>query len=117
MAATKRHADPIHQAVYTASMIRFFRFIGLIEGITTLVLFLVAMPLKYLAGDASWVPHAGAIHGLAFLAYLAALLFCLRGYGLTAWEWTRTTLAAFIPFGTFLNDPMLKRKQLAAQAR
>lgn len=98
-------------------MIRFFRFIGLVEGITTLVLFLVAMPLKYLAGDANWVPHAGAIHGLAFLAYLAALLFCLRGYRLTAWEWTRTTLAAFIPFGTFLNDPMLKRKQLAAQAR
>ncbi|AKR57665.1 membrane protein [Youhaiella tibetensis] len=97
-------------------MIRFFRAIGLIEGITTLVLFLIAMPLKYLAGDPSWVPHAGAIHGLAFLAYIAALLVCLRGYGLSAWDWARTTLAAFIPFGTFLNDPFLKRKQRETEA-
>lgn len=97
-------------------MIKFFRTVGLIEGSTTIVLFFVAMPLKYLAGDASMIPQAGAIHGIAFVAYMVALPICLRGYGLSAWEWTRAALAAFIPLGTFLNDPSLKRRQLAAEA-
>ncbi|MDC9822494.1 DUF3817 domain-containing protein [Devosia sp. ZB163] len=97
-------------------MIRTFRYIGLVEGFTTLALFLVAMPAKYWFGFPDLVPPVGLIHGFAFLAYLGAMLVCLTGRGLTAWEWTRTTVAAFFPFGTFLNDPMLKRKQLSAEA-
>ena len=42
------------------------------------------------------------------------MLVCLWGRGFSGWEWARTTLAAFIPLGTFLNDGLLKRKQLAA---
>ena len=97
-------------------MIRLFRSIGLIEGFTTLALFLVAMPLKYGLDFPHLVPPVGMIHGVAFVVYLLAMVICLWGRGFTAWEWTRTTVASFFPFGTFLNDPMLKRKQLAAVA-
>lgn len=99
---------------YSHNMIRLFRYIGLIEGITTLALFLVAMPAKYWLGYPDMVPPVGAVHGVAFVIYIVAMVVCLRGSGFTAWEWLRTTLASFFPFGTFLNDPMLKRKQLAA---
>lgn len=97
-------------------MIRLFRTIGLVEGFTTLALFLVAMPLKYWFAYPHLVPSVGMIHGVAFVVYLLAMVVCLWGRGFSAWEWTRTTLASFFPFGTFLNDPMLRRKQLAAAA-
>ncbi|WP_210310464.1 DUF3817 domain-containing protein [Devosia pacifica] len=92
-------------------MIGVFRTIGVVEGITTLALFLVAMPLKYAFAYPHLVPPVGMIHGIAFLTYIAAMLVCLPGRGLTAWEWLKTLFASFFPFGTFLNDPMLARKQ------
>jgi integral membrane protein len=97
-------------------MIKLFRYVGIVEGITTLALFLVAMPLKYWFDMPGLVPPVGMLHGVAFVVYLIAMVVCLWGRGFTAWEWTRTTFAAFFPFGTFLNDPMLKRKQLADSA-
>lgn len=99
-------------------MIRFFRFIALIEGITTIGLFLIAMPLKYFWHNPVLVPPLGMAHGVAFIAYIAVMLFTLpmRGFGLVGW--LRTALAALIPFGTFVNDPYLHRRQLAhAQAK
>jgi integral membrane protein len=99
-------------------MITFFRYVALVEGITTLALFLIAMPLKYGFGNPILVPPVGLIHGIAFLIYVLVMLLALRRRGFSAREWMRTALAAFVPFGTFLNDPMLKRKQaiLAASA-
>lgn|SRR5690606_17028276 len=94
-------------------MIRAFRYIGVFEGITTLALFLVAMPAKYWFGNPDLVPPVGALHGAAFVIYLVAMVVCLWGRGFTPLEWARTTIASFFPFGTFLNDPFLKRKQLA----
>ena len=98
-------------------MIRLFRFIGLVEGITTLALFLIAMPLKYWFGMPELVRPVGMIHGLAFIAYILAMVFILPGRGFSRGEWARTAIAAFFPFGTFLNDPFLKRKQLLDEAR
>ena len=95
-------------------MIRFFRYIGLVEGVTTLLLFLIAMPAKYWFGNPELVPPMGALHGAAFVLYIVAMVICLWGRGFSAWEWTRTTVASFFPFGTFINDGFLKRKQLAA---
>ncbi len=94
-------------------MIKIFRAIALLEGITTLALFFVAMPLKYVFSNPALVPSIGMIHGAAFVIYLIAMVVCLWGRGLTAWEWARTMPAACIPLRTFLNDGLLKRKQLA----
>lgn len=46
--------------------LRLFRTVALVEGVTTIVLFLIAMPLKYLAGNATIMPLAGWTHGFAF---------------------------------------------------
>jgi integral membrane protein len=94
-------------------MIRFFRLVAFVEGITTLALFFIAMPVKYAWGNPVLVPPVGLIHGIAFLVYVAVMFFALRGRGFGRREWVRTTVAAFVPFGTFLNDPMLRRKQEA----
>jgi|SRR5690554_504013 len=91
-------------------MLQFFRIVALIEGVTTLALFLVAMPFKYWLGNAALVPPVGMTHGVAWLAYLLAMVVCLPGKGFTGWEWFRTFVASLFPFGTFLNDGLIKRK-------
>ncbi len=96
-------------------LLKVFRWIAFVEGVTTLALFLVAMPLKYWAGNPALVPPVGLTHGIAFLVYMTALIPGLWGKGFTALQWLRTFLAGFVPFGTFLNDPMLKRRQLATR--
>jgi integral membrane protein len=94
-------------------MLRLFRLIALVEGVTTIALFLVAMPLKYWAGNPTLVPPVGMIHGIAWLAYLVAMLVCLPGRDFSLWGWLRTFLAALVPFGTFLNDGYVRRHEQA----
>nr|WP_316628043.1 DUF3817 domain-containing protein [uncultured Brevundimonas sp.] len=89
-------------------MMRVFRLIALIEGVTTILLFFVAMPLKYLAGDPALVPTTGMAHGVAFIAYLLTMAPALIVSRAGVVGWLRTTLAAFIPLGTFINDGYLK---------
>ena len=85
-------------------MLRLFRYVALIEGVTTLALFLVAMPLKYAFDYPALIRPVGMAHGIAFLAYVAAMLFVLPGKGFGFMGWLRTFVASLVPFGTFLND-------------
>lgn len=87
-----------------------FRLVAVVEGVTTILLFLVAMPVKYLLGNPVWVQVMGPIHGYAFLAYVLLMIVALWGRGWGAGDWLRTFLASLFPFGTFLNDPFLKRR-------
>lgn len=98
-------------------MLELFRRVALIEGVTTLVLFFVAMPAKYLAGQPALVPPVGWIHGIAFIAYVGLMGPALWGRGLSPLGWVRTLAAAFVPFGTFANDPWLARLARTTDAR
>lgn len=91
-----------------------FRLVALIEGITTIALFLVAMPVKYWLDDPSWVQVMGPVHGYAFLAYVALMIVALWGRGWSVADWLRSFAASLFPFGTFLNDPFLKRRRSPA---
>jgi integral membrane protein len=86
-----------------------FRTIALIEGVTTVLLFFVAMPMKYLAGEPWLVPPVGLLHGIAFLVYVAAMVLTFRNRRIAASGWARTFVASLVPLGTFVNDPWLKR--------
>jgi integral membrane protein len=89
-------------------VIEAFRKIAAVEGTTTLFLFFVAMPLKYLAGEPWLVPPAGWVHGVAFVAYVVMMVMAFRTRGIGTLGWLRTFCAALVPFGTFINDPWLK---------
>lgn len=96
-----------------ARLFDIFRLVAVIEGVTTLLLFLVAMPVKYLLGAPGLVQLAGPVHGYAFLAYAALMVAALWGRGWGVADWLRTFGASLVPFGTFLNDPFLKRRRAA----
>lgn len=82
-----------------------------IEGVTTLLLFLIAMPIKYVLGDPGPVRVTGWLHGIAFIAYVAMMGFALAGLGWSTKDLARTFAAALVPFGTFANDPFLKARE------
>lgn len=81
-----------------------FRNIAIAEGISFLVLLLVAMPLKYLMGMELAVKVVGWVHGLLFIGYwiLAIPLFTKL-----KWDVERIVglgLASILPFGTFVME-------------
>jgi len=80
------------------------RIAALIEGITCILLYLIAMPLKYLAGIETAVKIPGMVHGIFFIAYLLALL---PVYKLQNWSLKTlfiTGIASVVPFMTFWID-------------
>jgi integral membrane protein len=97
--------------VTASAQYRLFRHVAFVEGVTTLVLFLVAMPIKYLAGNPEPVRITGWIHGVAFLAYMVMMVVALRGRGWTWPEWARTFAASLVPFGTFANAAFLRQRE------
>lgn len=50
-----------------------FRMIALYEGLSYLVLLIIAMPMKYLMDIPQPVTIVGALHGLLFVLYMLAL--------------------------------------------
>jgi integral membrane protein len=87
------------------------RKVGLIEGISLLVLLFIAMPLKYIWGQPGAVKVVGWIHGALFVLFM---LLVLRVYDQRGWPFKKVILAfiaAFLPFGTFVFDKQLKEEE------
>lgn len=90
------------------SMLRFVRLLGLLEGISTLILFGIAMPLKYLADLPIAVRIAGSVHGLLFTGLVVLLMISVRRVPIPrrlAWF---GIVAAVFPGGPFLIDRRLR---------
>src|SRR5262245_38850076 len=97
--------------------IKNFRVIAIAEGISFLVLLLIAMPMKYYMGMPLAVKIVGWVHGLLFIAYVVALIGSIR---IMQWNWFKASLAfaaSLLPFGTFVLDKELKRRQRELEVR
>lgn len=86
-----------------------FRFMGLLEGGSLLILVFLAMPLKYFFGMPEAVSVVGSIHGFLFVSYclmIAYMTFIVK------WPFIYSVIAvivAFIPFGNILFDRKLEK--------
>jgi integral membrane protein len=91
--------------------ITFLRILGIIDGISLLVLLGIAMPLKYWADLPFAVTIAGSIHGGIFIGYVIAIAYTqIRIQWNIGWS-LLALLVAFIPFGNFCFDVWLKKNQ------
>lgn len=89
------------------------RVIGLLEGLSFILLLFVAMPLKYLADRPEAVRIVGMAHGVLFLLYLLATVQAALEY---RWTWKQTALiaaASLFPFGPFYVDAKYLKKMAA----
>ena len=86
--------------------------IAFAEGISFLTLLFIAMPMKYFMGMPEVVRIVGSIHGGLFVLYVGLLAmlhvrqrwpFSFSSYAL---------LASVIPFGTFMLDKQLRKKEV-----
>jgi integral membrane protein len=89
-------------------MLNRLRILGLIEGSSTLLLFFVALPLKYLADMPLAVKIVGSLHGALFVAYVLLLAFVVWRARWPLWRGALLFVAAVIPFGPFIMDPRIK---------
>ena len=85
-------------------MIKSFRSIALLEGISTLALYFFAMPMKYIANDPIYVKNIGMAHGILFVLYI---IFAVLNKSQQKWsmkEFAIICIASLFPFGTFYID-------------
>lgn len=97
--------------------IRSLRWIGIAEGISFLVLLLIAMPLKYRFGWPLAVKYVGWAHGLLFILYIVAVFAAIR-----AMKWgfrgvAVALIASLLPAGTFVLDRSLRRREQELNAQ
>ncbi|KAA5532542.1 DUF3817 domain-containing protein [Taibaiella lutea] len=81
------------------------RIVGFMEGLSLLVLLLIAAPMKYIFHNPELSKYLGPVHGAIFL------LFVLNTLSVSIeqnWKFKTITwkilVACFIPFGTFYID-------------
>lgn len=68
------------------------------------------MALKYGFDYPANIRRIGLAHGIAFIAFIAAMLFILPSKGFGFMGWMRTFAASRVPFGTFLNHGLVRRR-------
>lgn len=84
-----------------SSVMKILRVLAWLEGVSLILLFFVAMPLKYIFNMPEAVQTVGMAHGILFIGYAVWLLII----GIQK-KWSLLVIAisffaAFVPFGTF----------------
>lgn len=89
-----------------------FRITGIVEGISYLLLLLVAMPLKYLADIPLAVTIVGGIHGGLFVLYMLTLAHVFFADRWKFVDGVLAVIASIIPLATFYLDKKLRNKEI-----
>jgi len=85
---------------------------GFIEGTSTLILFFIAMPLKYLAHKPVAVEIAGSIHGGLFVLLVLMLAIAIWRIPISFGTALLGMISAVIPFGPFVFDRWLMKSAI-----
>jgi integral membrane protein len=86
------------------------RLSALLEGISFLLLLIIAMPLKYMAGIPEPVSYIGMAHGVLFIWYVISVLLVREAYRLSIGNTALALLASLVPFGTFYADKKIFKR-------
>jgi integral membrane protein len=96
-------------------MLRFFRLLSLVEGLSLIVLLFIAMPAKYQFGH-DFVGPVGMTHGLLWLAFVLVSLVVSHLQRWPVTGWLLALVCSVLPFGFLLLDRRLKREMVQAVA-
>lgn len=92
------------------STIGLLRGIGIIEGISYLILLFIAMPLKYFADLPVFVRIFGMAHGILFVLFVLVLLVVWFRHRWSLIRVLGAFIASLLPFGTFVLDARLRKE-------
>ncbi len=85
-------------------MIKGFRVLGWLEGISLLVLLFIAMPMKYVMGQPEMVRMVGQTHGMLFLLYVVMAINLAVSNDWKKMKLFMAILLSSVPFGTFFFE-------------
>ncbi|MTG98430.1 DUF3817 domain-containing protein [Myroides sp. BIT-d1] len=85
-------------------MLKTFKFIALLEGLSLLVLLFIAMPLKYIWKQPELVSQVGMAHGVLFIAYIVFATVLKSDQKWSMKTYALICIASIIPFGTFVME-------------
>jgi integral membrane protein len=88
-----------------------FRMIALAEGVSFLILLLIAMPLKYMFDIPQAVKFFGWVHGALFISFIYFAFGIFTSFKKEILWLGKAFVAAIIPFGTFIWDRELKMEE------
>ena len=89
--------------------LRRFILISRAEGVSFLLLVLIGMPLKYMAGMPLMVKYVGWAHGLLFMAYIAFVIVLRFDHTWFKKHFILISIASIVPFGTFIVEHKLRK--------
>ena len=95
----------------SSKLLHRFRMIGIAEGISFLVLLLIAMPLKYFFNFPEAVKVVGWAHGALFVVFIYFAFEVMGSLNKNFFWLLKAFVAAFIPLGTFIFDRELKKEE------
>jgi integral membrane protein len=81
--------------------ISIFKIISFLEGVSYILLLFVAVPIKYMADNATFVKALGMPHGILFVLYILMALFIRSRMKWGLWSTLFVLVASLLPFGTF----------------
>ena len=93
------------------STLSLLRKVGIAEGVSFLILLLIAMPLKYMMGMPLAVKYTGSAHGALFVIYVGLAYYAKEVYQWPFKKFLMAFMAAWLPLGTFFFDARLKNDQ------
>jgi integral membrane protein len=91
--------------------LNYVRMLGIIEGISFLVLLFIAMPLKYFFDFPLAVSIVGALHGALFVIYIAAIVFVVIAIRWSLLKAFIAMVVSVVPFGPILFDNLLYKQK------
>jgi integral membrane protein len=88
-----------------------FRIVAFTEGISYLLLLLIGMPFKYLAGIPEPVKYLGWAHGVLFILFIITLINVMFELKWSLIKGIIAMIASVVPFGTFVLDSRLLKEE------
>jgi len=85
-------------------MIYIYRLIAFLEGVSYILLLLIAVPIKYLLNEAFYVKILGMPHGILFILYILFSIIAKIKYNWNFRKFLVISIASLVPFGTFYID-------------
>lgn len=89
--------------------IQTLRVVGLLEGLSFLLLLFIAMPMKYMFDNPVLVKYVGMGHGVLFILFLIILFAVCEKQKWSITIFLMGLAASILPFGPFVFDRKLKR--------
>ena len=91
-----------------STILKIFRLLSIIEGMSLIALFCVALPAKYYFGYFDIVWDTGMIHGILWMSYFVLSLVVSHMEKWRVTLWIIALVASVIPFACFFLERKLK---------